>query len=359
MALINCPECGKEISDKAGACPSCGCPIGESGSKKHKKIDSKKVKLLVIVLCAVFILITALVILYVCIIKPTNIYNKAVKEYENGNIESAIELLEKLPDNNDAQLLINDILYNEAVAEYEKGNTQEAINLLEKIPNDEKGQSLTDKIIYNEALDAFQNGKIEEAKDKLKAIPEYSETPLLLAEIEKEETYKNALNLLEQGKYEETAALFQEIMDYKNTSELFEQMKYESYAYSCVKSFKKMLKNPDSFIPYEIEFYASSDKKDLYPVCIIYYGAQNGFGGNTTGYVLCSKENDATDYEVEGYCDSLDENSYGSDLDDLLEKIICLRINTIKKFDRMGDIDMSRFKSVLKNEAYIAIKIIE
>lgn len=28
MAMINCPECGKEISDKAASCPNCGCPIG-------------------------------------------------------------------------------------------------------------------------------------------------------------------------------------------------------------------------------------------------------------------------------------------------------------------------------------------
>jgi predicted amidophosphoribosyltransferase len=27
MALINCPECKKEISDKAEACPNCGYPI--------------------------------------------------------------------------------------------------------------------------------------------------------------------------------------------------------------------------------------------------------------------------------------------------------------------------------------------
>ena len=27
MAIINCPECGKEISDKAIACPNCGIPI--------------------------------------------------------------------------------------------------------------------------------------------------------------------------------------------------------------------------------------------------------------------------------------------------------------------------------------------
>lgn len=27
MSLINCQECGKEISDKASSCPNCGCPI--------------------------------------------------------------------------------------------------------------------------------------------------------------------------------------------------------------------------------------------------------------------------------------------------------------------------------------------
>lgn len=27
MALINCPECGKEVSDKASSCPNCGYPI--------------------------------------------------------------------------------------------------------------------------------------------------------------------------------------------------------------------------------------------------------------------------------------------------------------------------------------------
>lgn len=29
MALINCPECNKEISDKAKSCPNCGFPIQE------------------------------------------------------------------------------------------------------------------------------------------------------------------------------------------------------------------------------------------------------------------------------------------------------------------------------------------
>ena len=29
MALIKCPECGKEISDRASACPHCGYPLQE------------------------------------------------------------------------------------------------------------------------------------------------------------------------------------------------------------------------------------------------------------------------------------------------------------------------------------------
>lgn len=27
MALIKCPECGRQVSDKASSCPQCGCPI--------------------------------------------------------------------------------------------------------------------------------------------------------------------------------------------------------------------------------------------------------------------------------------------------------------------------------------------
>ena len=30
MALINCSECGKEISDRAAACPNCGCPVNSN-----------------------------------------------------------------------------------------------------------------------------------------------------------------------------------------------------------------------------------------------------------------------------------------------------------------------------------------
>lgn len=34
MALIKCPECGKEISDKAVSCPGCGMPLDEKGEER-------------------------------------------------------------------------------------------------------------------------------------------------------------------------------------------------------------------------------------------------------------------------------------------------------------------------------------
>lgn len=36
MALINCPECGKQISNNAENCPNCGYPINKKNYSKQK-----------------------------------------------------------------------------------------------------------------------------------------------------------------------------------------------------------------------------------------------------------------------------------------------------------------------------------
>ena len=43
MALINCPECGKEISERASCCPNCGFPIGIAREQTTENTDSNYV----------------------------------------------------------------------------------------------------------------------------------------------------------------------------------------------------------------------------------------------------------------------------------------------------------------------------
>ena len=54
MALIQCPECGKEVSDKALACPNCGNPIAAPAPPKRR--SHKKA---ILVVCIVLVLCLA------------------------------------------------------------------------------------------------------------------------------------------------------------------------------------------------------------------------------------------------------------------------------------------------------------
>lgn len=40
MAMINCPECGKEVSDKAATCPNCGASINPTQQSININMNS-------------------------------------------------------------------------------------------------------------------------------------------------------------------------------------------------------------------------------------------------------------------------------------------------------------------------------
>ena len=42
MALIKCPECGKEVSDSAKSCPHCGYPLDKEQPIKQEVVDEPK-----------------------------------------------------------------------------------------------------------------------------------------------------------------------------------------------------------------------------------------------------------------------------------------------------------------------------
>lgn len=190
-------------------------------------------------------------------------------------------------------------------------------------------------------------------------------------------TYEEAIDLLEKGKYEEGNELLLTIPDYMDVGTILEQIKWETYTYSCVNQFKQYLKNPDSFTLYEVAFYLDDEAHGVYasllgevdfsyPAIIFRSGAQNGFGGNTTGYELFYYIKDSG-YTYVASCDYLDEDEYYDDDGELKDKddgamevMLCMEINKIKnESEEVGTVDINRIKTVLKNDAYSTVKIIE
>lgn len=62
MALVKCPECGKDVSDKANTCPNCGYPLHKDnpnveGLETQAKISHKKsifkILLVLTIVCSV------------------------------------------------------------------------------------------------------------------------------------------------------------------------------------------------------------------------------------------------------------------------------------------------------------------
>lgn len=186
-------------------------------------------------------------------------------------------------------------------------------------------------------------------------------------------TYNEAMILLEKGKYEEADKMLDSISGYKDVKTIKEQIKWESIVYECITDVRQYLKNPDSLQVYEVAFYdgykadLDDTKKDAMedlmeltndkPVCVMYRGGQNGFGGNTTGYSLFLYTDDGT-YKYMGSCDTLNEEDI--DDDDEEDEVICGLINLYKdNLNQVGDVDLSRIKTIIKNDSYSTIKIIE
>lgn len=78
MALIKCGECGKEFSDKANACPHCGCPISK---ETNTNIDNKSAKKSIIVLGCVVVAIIVIVFVTGGFKEKINVTGNSMLEY--------------------------------------------------------------------------------------------------------------------------------------------------------------------------------------------------------------------------------------------------------------------------------------
>lgn len=306
MALIKCPECGKEISDKARNCIHCGIAFKEDNS--ITKICNE---------CGREINIHA----------TECPFCGCPAEEDKSKLHKAIMNIDKLKiDINKIVILLSAIII----------------------------VAVAGLLIYN--IKVIQPRKLE-AQNKA--------------------TYEEAIELLEKGKYDDGQKLLETIVDYENVVTILDQIKWESYVYDCINDWKLWLKNPDSFTLYEVSFFYDDKSHGIYssllgevdfsyPAIIFRSGAQNGFGGNTTGYELFYYIKD-TGYTCMGSCEYLDKEEYYDDEGELkdeedgaMEVLLCTEINELKEqAEEVGTVDMERVKTLIKNDSYSTIKIAE
>lgn len=125
MALIKCPECNKEISDKVTACPHCGYPLSETNSEKlveeygeakqkNKTNKKKSIKVLVII-CVVVVLIGIGIGTYFAVTAKERNYNKAIELYNSGNYSDSLIVFKEISDYEDSEDYIEKCNYELSV----------------------------------------------------------------------------------------------------------------------------------------------------------------------------------------------------------------------------------------------------
>ena len=141
-------------------------------------------------------------------------------------------------------------------------------------------------------------------------------------EAQNKATYEEAMELLEDGKYDDGKALLETIPEYKDVSTVLEQIKWESKAYTCLNDIRMGLKNPDSLYIKDIAFFSGDIKEGLgdddlemankmseifcakgEPVIVFFVSGENGFGGSSVGYYVFMYGEKG--YEYLGFCSSL------------------------------------------------------
>lgn len=104
MALINCPECGKEISSTVKKCPNCGYTVKKKSSKK----------IIGIILIIVLILGIGGIVGYKMLI-PQKQYSQAVQLLEQGKCNEANDIFSEIQDYKDVKELQEQAYYESIV----------------------------------------------------------------------------------------------------------------------------------------------------------------------------------------------------------------------------------------------------
>lgn len=174
MALIKCPECGKEVSDKAKACPNCGCPIDEGKSREiengniekntnnetkkddmeytdnsEKKIKKGKVKIIV----GVITLIVLAGVIYYFVTANSREYKEATELYNKKKFQQAVDKFVALEDFGDSKEMADKCNYELANGYFDSGEYEKAKELFESLNGYSNSKEMVESCTYELSVD--------------------------------------------------------------------------------------------------------------------------------------------------------------------------------------------------------------
>lgn len=163
MALIKCSECGADISDKASACPKCGCPLDITKQiiSDTKKKNNKKIITTIIIFFVIIVVLTVSIELIKYSNTPANVAVKLIKKdfgksitvesiYYNSEINGCIIKFSLDGEDNTATVHLNDktVGYQSVLDELNEKS--------DKAVNDEEKRDCAKQIVdYMELYDIF------------------------------------------------------------------------------------------------------------------------------------------------------------------------------------------------------------
>ena len=182
MALINCPECGKKISDQAKTCPNCGFKI----KRKKTKEEKKKVMKTCGVIFGVLVLLTGLGVggffSYKYYFAPLKVYKEAGSFAEAANYDEAIRAYSEVADFKDSESKIIECNYIKAKKLLDSTELDAAKEIFDSIPDYEDSLNLSKECTYRKAKIAFDNKDYESAILLYMKIDGYSDASTMVKE---------------------------------------------------------------------------------------------------------------------------------------------------------------------------------
>lgn len=148
MALIECPECGKEYSDTAKSCPNCGYVERKTFSKVENWKRNDGIQKLIIFLGVVGILV-AIVVGY-----RIRVENVKMSKSARGTAKEVIKLIDKY---------LEDDMSGEKLRDLLKGYEDDIDNIKKQGNNDKILKQLLKKTEYD--LDPWLGENAQEVKD--------------------------------------------------------------------------------------------------------------------------------------------------------------------------------------------------